>query len=688
MGNRLANETSPYLLQHAGNPVDWWPWGDAAWEEARRLDRPVLLSIGYSACHWCHVMAHESFEDAAVAELMNALFVCVKVDREERPDVDSIYMQAVLAMTGHGGWPLTAFCTPGGVPYFGGTYWPPDDRQGMPGFPRVLQAAADAYRERREAVDRTGEQLRGALTPPRLHGDRSALSLETVDAAARTLAEQTDRRHGGFGSGAPKFPHAGAVDLLLHRHRATGDASLYNAAEWTLDGMARGGVYDQVGGGFHRYSVDARWAVPHFEKMLYDNALLAPVYLHAWMLSGDVRWRRVVEQTLDWAQREMLLEDGTFAATQDADSEGGEGAFFTWTPAQLREVLGEEDAALAARLFGVADSGNFEHGTTVLSLPFPVAQVATALGMPTEQLYARLDSLRERLHRARERRPRPARDDKVITAWNGLMLSAFAECGAALGDQARLDVAERCAAALLDGMVVGGVVRRTRRAGSPPRITGFLEDVAFLADSLVTLYEATGRPRWYRAARDLAEDMLERYHDPVGGFYDTAVDGEPLLVRPQTLEDGAVPAGRSIACRVLLRLASLSGDQGLRAVAEAAIAPLAPAIGRSPLGLANLAAALEVAAQPGREVAVAGDPADPRTADLLAVVRSDFDPVRVLAWGAADGVPLLEGRVSVDGMPAAYVCENFACDAPLTDPSALRQRLGAAARFPAAGPRD
>jgi uncharacterized protein YyaL (SSP411 family) len=440
MANRLAAETSPYLQQHADNPVDWWPWGEEAFAEARRSDRPVLLSIGYSACHWCHVMAHESFENPEIAALMNELFVNVKVDREERPDVDSIYMHAVQAMTGRGGWPMTMFLTPRGVPYFGGTYFPPEDRHGMRGFPYVLRAAAQAYHTQKDDVARVGEQLRQALTPPRLRAGEEPLDAALVEQAVGALTEMTDRRHGGFG-GAPKFPHAAALDLMLRHHAIAGDPQALDAALITLDRMARGGIYDHAGGGFHRYSVDAQWAVPHFEKMLYDNAQLAPVYLHAYQLTGEVRWRRVCEETLDYVAREMRLPGGGFASTQDADSEGEEGRFFVWTPEQLSAVLGEEDGALAARVFGVTAAGNFEHGTTVLSLPYPVEQVAQSLGVDAFELQQRIDGIRKRLYEVREQRVHPGRDDKVITAWNALMLRAFAEAGAALERDDHLRIA-------------------------------------------------------------------------------------------------------------------------------------------------------------------------------------------------------------------------------------------------------
>ncbi|TMC50929.1 MAG: thioredoxin domain-containing protein [Chloroflexi bacterium] len=674
MANRLALETSPYLLQHQHNPVDWFAWGDEAFAEARRLDKPILLSVGYSACHWCHVMERESFEDPAIAALMNELFVCIKVDREERPDVDSIYMQAVQAMTGQGGWPMTVFCTPRGVPYFGGTYFPPEDRMNTRGLPYVLRAAEQAYRERRDAVDATGEQLRAVLTPPRLR-DEGEIAVAQLEEACRHLVEQTDRRSGGFGR-APKFPHPAALDLLLRRYHATGDRALWDAVEITLDRMARGGVYDQLGGGFHRYSVDGGWAVPHFEKMLYDNAQLAPVYLHAFQLSGEERWRHVCVETLDWALREMRLPEGGFASAQDADSEGEEGRFFVWTPEQLHDVLDEADANFAARLFGVVPGGNFEHGATVLSLPYPLEQVAEALGLDAAALRERLDGIRHRLLQARDRRVHPARDGKVVTSWNALMLRALAESGAVLERDDYLDAARHCAAFLLEHLVVDGVLHRTWKDGRA-KVTGFLEDVAALADALLTLYEAGGEAPFFREAEHLCGEMLARFHDPVSGFYDTAVDAEPLLVRPRTLDDNAVPAGQSMAALAMLRLHVFTGEERWHNAALEVVRPLAPAMARSPLGLANLGWALDLALADPREVAIVGDPADAATHALLRAVRESFDPARVLAWGAADGVPLMQDRGTVDGRPAAYVCRHFTCEAPVTDVEALRAQLSA-----------
>jgi uncharacterized protein len=676
VSNRLAGETSPYLLQHAANPVDWYPWGEEAFTRARAEDRPVLLSIGYSACHWCHVMAHESFENPEIAAQMNALFINIKVDREERPDVDSIYMQAVIAISGQGGWPMTVFLTPAGEPYFGGTYFPPADRLGLRGFPYVLDAAASVYRDRRDEVAQAADQLRHSLEPLPLPA--GSVSSANLNDAAVSLLGQVDQRHGGFG-GAPKFPHPAAIDFMLRRHRATGDRRLLDTALGTLDHMARGGIHDQVGGGFHRYSVDATWSIPHFEKMLYDNAQLAPVYLHAYQLTGEQRWQRVVEDILDHALRELSLPSGGFASSQDADSPGGEGSFFVWTPAQLAEVLGDDDGTLAARVFGVSDAGNFEHRTTVLSMPFPLAQVARSLDVDEDALQARVDGIRERLLAARHLRPAPGRDDKVLTSWNALMMGALAEAGAALARSDYVDAARRCADFLIRDLRPDGVLLRTWKDGRA-KITGFLEDSAFLADSLITLFEACGDGAYLDTARQLSEDALRRFGDG-GVLYDTASDAEPLLVRPRTIDDNPIPAGQSVLASALLRIAAISGDPGTRERAEAIMGPVAGAVTRSPLALSSMACAVDRAQAPSREVAISGSRDDPRTLELVATVHSRWLPNTVLAWGGGD-IALLEDRPLVGGRPAAYVCENFACQRPVTDPAELGALLETPRRTP------
>ena len=671
--NRLATASSPYLRQHAGNPVDWYPWGEEAMRTARETDRPLLLSVGYSACHWCHVMAHECFEDPGIAALMNDLFVNVKVDREERPDVDAVYMEAVQAMTGQGGWPMTVFLTPAGVPFFGGTYFPPVPRGGMPGFPDVLRAAADAYRQGREDVERIGGEIRRALAPPPLPAGEEP-SAEVVTRAVARLVEQIDARHGGFG-GAPKFPHPAALEMLLRRGFAGSNGAAAAAARTTLDRMLRGGIFDQLGGGFHRYSVDAAWAVPHFEKMLYDNAQLAVVYLHAHQLTGDPAYRRAVELTLDYLVREMRLPDGGFASSQDADSEGVEGRYFVWAPEQVREAVADpEEAALACRVFGVPEQGNFEAGGSVLSLAVTPDQLARELGTDPDDAAQRVDDLRRRLLGSRSQRVAPGRDAKVVTAWNGLALRAFAEAGSALARPDYVEIAQNCAGFLLDALVVDGRLRRSWMAGAAG-VNAFLEDVALLGDGLLAVYEATGQASHYERAVGFAREIESRFRDPEGGYFDTAADAEPLLIRPRGLEDNPLPAGRSMAAQLFLRLAGLTGEERWRETAREIVRPLVPAIARAPLALGSLACVLDQMVAPSREVAIVGAADDAATRSLLREVWQRRDPYRVLAWGASGSVPLLAGRSLINGQPAAYVCEGFVCRVPVSHPGELAAQL-------------
>jgi uncharacterized protein YyaL (SSP411 family) len=676
MANRLATASSPYLRQHADNPVDWYPWGEEALRVARETDRPILLSAGYSACHWCHVMAHESFENPRIAALMNELFVNVKVDREERPDVDAVYMQAVQAITGQGGWPMTVFLTPDGAPFFGGTYFPPERRGGMPGFPTVLRAAHDAYRRRRDDVERAAAEITRMLTPvPLTEGEE--LAPDTVARAVARLVEQSDVRHGGFGD-APKFPHPAALELLLRRGFLGSEAAAGGAARGALDGMLRGGICDQLGGGFHRYSVDAGWAVPHFEKMLYDSAQLAVVYLHAHQLTGDPEYRRAVEATLDYLAREMRLPGGGFASSQDADSQGVEGRYFVWTPEQVRAALGsEDDATLACRVFGVSEAGNFDEGRSVLSLARSPAELAEELGTGGAEVARLLQGLRRRLLSSRQRRVAPGRDDKVVAAWNGLALRAFAEAGSALARGDYVEIGQNCADFLLGELVVEGRLRRSWRDGAVGA-GAFLEDVAFLGDGLLAVYEATGEPLYFERGVGLAEDVLARFRDPDAGYFDTAADAEPLLVRPRGLEDNPLPAGQSMAAQLFVRLAGLTGEPRWRDRALEIVRPLAPAVARVPLALGSLGCALDQLMAPSREVAVAGPRDDAATRALLREVWRRRNPYRVLAWGAAASVPLLAARPQVDGRPTAYVCEGFVCRSPTTDPEELAAQLDAA----------
>jgi hypothetical protein len=619
--NRLAQETSPYLLQHAENPVDWLPWGDEAFSKARAGGKPLLVSIGYSACHWCHVMERESFEDEATAALLNELFVNVKVDREERPDVDAVYMDAVVALSGQGGWPLTVFLTPAGEPFYGGTYFPPEPRHGLPSFRQVLRAVADAYRERPEDVAAQAEALVGALrrsaeTEPSSEPLTEALLAE----AEHGLLSQLDPRWGGFGH-APKFPPASVLEFLLRR-------GVLEPVRLTLDGMAAGGMYDLVGGGFHRYSVDAQWLVPHFEKMLYDNALLVPPYLHAWLLTGEDRYRVVAEQTLDYLVRELRLESGGFASSQDADTDGVEGLTYTWTAEE-----GAPPELLAP----------FEHGRSILR--------------------GELDSeTRARLLEVRAGRPQPALDDKVIAAWNGLALAALAE-GAR-----RLERPDFLAAACdLGELLAADPLWRTLRDGRAS-YPAYLEDHANVAHGLYELHVATGDLRWLREARRLALAAVERFGDPErGGFFLAPADGEQLVARQKAFDDNPTPAGSSMLAFVLLRLARIWGEDELERTAVGALRLVRDLLPRAPSAFGWALCALDLHLAAPRELAIVGG----AESEVARAALRGFDPNAVVAFGPADDVPLLEGKTPVEGRPAVYVCERFACEAPVTDPAEL-----------------
>jgi len=632
MPNRLAGETSPYLLQHAGNPVDWLPWGDEAFARARAEDRPVLLSIGYSACHWCHVMERESFEDEETARLMNERFVSVKVDREERPDVDAVYMDAVVALTGQGGWPMTVFLTPDGDPFFGGTYFPPEPRHGLPAFRQVLEAVAEAYRDRRDDVARQAAVLVEALRQGAARGpSREPLAAALEADAVAVLRSQYDAEWGGFGH-APKFPPASAIEFLLRRGE-------FETALGTLDGMAAGGMYDLVGGGFHRYSVDRQWLVPHFEKMLYDNALLVPAYLHGWVLTGTASYRDVVERTVEYVLRELALDGGGFASAQDADTDGVEGLTFTWTADELEAAIGPGRELLLQP---------FEHGRSVLR------------GHLT-------DEERAVLFAARERRPKPLRDDKAIASWNGLMLAALAESGRRLERDDWLDAAVALAEFLLGPLSADGRLRRTWRDGVA-KGTGYLEDYADVAHGLYELHVATGEPRWLAESHRLALLAVELFGDRErGGFFLAPSDGEALVARQKDLEDNPTPSGNSMLAFVLLRLARIWGDDDLEREAVGVLRLVRDAMPRAPTAFGWALCALDLHLAPPRELAIAGGPGS----DVARAALVGFDPNAVVAFGPAEGVPLLEGKTLVDGRPAVYVCERFACRAPVMDPAAF-----------------
>ena len=666
MPNRLAQETSPYLLQHRDNPVDWYPWGPEALERSRGEDVPILLSVGYSACHWCHVMERESFEDPETAAYMNEHFVCIKVDREERPDVDGIYMEAVQAITGHGGWPMTVFLDPEGVPFYGGTYFPPDTGRGMPSFRMVMEAVVHAFETQREEIREKAPGTRARLGALGEIDPREMPGPAELEEAVKRLLAVADRRNGGFG-GAPKFPPATSLELLLARGKT-------DVVELTLDRMLAGGIYDQLGGGFARYAVDAIWLVPHFEKMLYDNALLARLYLHSWQALGHERYRRVCEETLDWMLGEMRGPEGGFYSSLDADSEGEEGRFYVWSEAEIREVLEEgqnpncikfpaRQTGNLMQFYGVSEAGNFE-GANVLHL---------AAGATAEEPEG-LKEMRRALLQARARRVRPGLDDKRLTSWNALAIAALADAGAVLGREDYLDGARRCAGFLLEALRdEEGNLLRTYKDGRA-RLNAYLEDHAFLIEALLTLYEATFETRWFAEARALADATIKRFGDlERGGFYSTSTDHEELIARRKEVGDHPIPSGNSSAAMGLLRLAALTGGRRYDEAAAGVFALFSKPAVEHPDAFAHLLRALDFHLSPTREVALVGDD----LTELAAVVREKPRPHLVLGGGpeGATEPPLLEGRTLVDGKPAAYICQNFTCRLPTTDPGALRGEL-------------
>jgi uncharacterized protein len=665
MANRLAAETSPYLLQHKDNPVEWYPWGPEARERAREEDKPILLSIGYSSCHWCHVMEGESFEDPETADYMNEHFVCVKVDREERPDVDSIYMEAVQGMTGHGGWPLTAFLDPDGVPFYGGTYFPPEPRQGMPSFRMVMEAVAESWGTQRERIGAAATRIRDQLgAVGRIEPSTELLAAEIVDGAVDQLRAGADLRHGGFG-GAPKFPPASALELLLAR-------GVTDVVETTLDAMAAGGIHDQIGGGFARYAVDDTWLVPHFEKMLYDNALLARAYLHGWQTLGHERWRTVCERTLDWALREMRGPEGGFYSALDADSEGEEGRFYVWTPAEVRDALdaaglGEHVDPVIAH-YGVTDRGNFE-GRNVLHLP-----AGAAAEEPPQ-----LDEARAALYEARAKRVWPGLDDKRLCSWNALMIAALADAGATLGRDDYLDAATQAAEFVCTQLRDGdGRLLRSWKDGQA-RFVAYLEDHAYLIEALLTLYEAGFDVRWFEAARETADRMIERFADDErGGFFTTAHDHEELIARRKDVDDHPIPSGNSSAALGLLRLAALTGELEYERCAVSVFRLFHRVATRHPHAVAHLLRALDFHFSAVKEVALVSPPSGDGVGELAAVVRSAFRPNLVLAGGpeGSERPELMAERSAVEGRAAAYVCERFACQRPVTEPAELAAALG------------
>ena len=656
--NRLISETSPYLLQHAHNPVDWYAWGDEAFERAKAEDKPVLVSIGYSACHWCHVMEHESFEDEAVAAIQNEHFINIKVDMEERPDVDQIYMNFVQLTTGRGGWPMNVFLTPEKLPFFGGTYFPPAPRYGMPSWQQILMSIAEAYRERRDELQKSAVEMVGELRRMSIvESAPGALSTDMLDAAYTSFTRTFDVVNGGFG-GAPKFPAAMSLEFLLRYHHRTGDAMALSIVTQTLDKMARGGIYDQLGGGFHRYAVDAIWLVPHFEKMLYDNAQLIRVYLHAFQVTGDEFYRCVAVETLEYVGREMLDESGGFYSTQDADSEGVEGKFFVWTPEEIIEILGEEDGREFCKYFDVTKDGNFE-GENILNV--------NGGTLPTGRVSASFDASRRKLFSAREKRIKPFRDEKVLTAWNGLMLAAFADAAGVLGNDEYLEIAKENAAFIRRELEHDGRLLRTWKDGRA-KLNGYIEDYANVADGLIELFQVSGDLQYLTEARRLADLMITEFWDAEnGGFFFTSNDHEELVVRNKDFYDNATPSGNSVAADVLLKLAKLIGDEKYERFAVTVLRLAASQIRRHPQGFGRALAALEFHLSATREIVVIG----PNGNELERAVLERYLPDAVLVNSTnpdADQhiLPVLKDRKMVDGQATAYVCQGFVCQRPVT----------------------
>ena len=682
MANRLAKETSPYLLQHKDNPVDWFPWGEEAFEKARAEDKPIFLSIGYSACHWCHVMEHESFEDEATAKLMNAEFVSIKVDREERPDVDSIYMAAVQAMTGSGGWPMSIFMTNDARPFFAGTYFPPEPRSGMPSFTQLLESLSEAYRSRRdEVIDSSSKIVAHLAASNQAQFNETPLDRRLIERDMSDVLGRFDPENGGFG-GAPKFPQPMVYEYLLRVWSATGDDAILDMVTTTLTRMAKGGMYDQIGGGFHRYSVDPIWLVPHFEKMLYDNALLVPLYLHAYQATGDEFFKSVAVDVLDYVRREMLHPQGGFYSAQDADSEGVEGKFFVWEASEFANVLGEEVGVPAAAYWSATSDGNFE-GKNILWVPRDDSEVADELGMSVRELLGVIRKAREKLFEAREQRVKPGLDDKVLTSWNALMQRAFALAGAVFERPDYVEIAVNNASFLIENVRHGDRILRTWKDsadGGKAHLNGYLEDYSFQVESLISLYEATFDDQWLIEARTIANRMIDLFWDgDAGVFHDTGTDHEELLVRPRDIFDNATPSGGSVAATVLLKLALIFDDDEYRELALRSLGSVRDLMEQAPLGLPNWLAAVDFHTGRPKEVVVIGAFSSAETRSLLRTAHAEYMPNLVLA-GAPGQVehpisPLLESRALVDGEPAAYVCENYVCQLPVTEPEALAELL-------------
>jgi hypothetical protein len=679
--NRLGDETSPYLLQHAHNPVDWYPWGPEALKRSRDENKPILLSIGYSACHWCHVMEHESFENEAIAKLMNDNFVCIKVDREERPDLDSIYMNAVQMMTGHGGWPMTVFLTPDLKPFYGGTYYPPVDRQGMPGFPRVLLAIAESYANRREDVVSSAEAITAELRKTnRMRAVNEMLTTEVLNEAFSSMATNFDRLNGGFGA-APKFPPSMNLMFLLRHHKRTNSVDALEMAELTLEKMARGGMYDHLGGAFARYSVDAHWLVPHFEKMLYDNALLSRAYLYAYQVTRRPLYRQTAEEIFEYLIRDMTDREGGFYSSEDADSEGEEGRFYVWTKEEILEILGDEEGKLFCEYFGVTTGGNFEHGKSILNVPRSMESFAEERGYELSELSKSINSGRKRLFYVREKRVRPGRDDKILTAWNALMLTSLAEAANILGRDDYREVAVRNADFILKSLMRDGRLLRTYKDGRA-KLNAYLDDYAYTIEALLAVYEATFEIKYFEEARRLADTMIEQFWDQgEAGFFFTSADHEQLITRTKDFFDNATPSGNSVAALALLKLALLTQENDYQRCAVNILRMSHQAMARFSSGFGYMLCALDFYLSEPKEIAIAGDSDSHEVRLFIEEIYSRYLPNKVLALAEPDDpeagviVKLLAGRRAIDGKPTAYVCRLYTCLAPATTPQELAERL-------------
>jgi len=678
--NRLQHETSPYLLQHKTNPVDWFPWGEEALNKAKTEDRPILLSVGYSACHWCHVMEHESFEHEPTAEMMNSMFINIKVDREERPDVDAIYMDAVQALTGSGGWPMTVFLLPDGRPFYGGTYYPPEQRMGMPSFRQVLAGVHDAYVNRRDEVETAAERLTQALdrTVLGIGGEEKALNASLLDAAFSKLMQNFDDQHGGFG-GAPKFPQPMNLEFLLRYYADTGDEDALHAVTFTLRKMANGGIYDQIGGGFARYSVDAYWLVPHFEKMLYDNAQLSRLYLHAWQATGDRFFRVIAEDIYDYILREMTAPEGGFYSATDADSEGEEGKFFVWDYDELQDLLDADAFKVAVEYWGVSKRGNFE-GSNILYVPNEPATVAKRLDTTEDALQEQLTAIKDKLYATRAHRVHPGLDDKILTSWNGMMLASLAEAARVLKRDDYKIAAERAGEFLVDNLLVDGNRLLRTHKGGESKLNAYLEDYANMIDALLELYQITFDEKWFVTAKALADRVLESFPAEDGGFFDTSDDHEALIVRPRNAQDNAVPSGNNMIAKQFIRLSAYTGDARYDEAARGTLRLLTEALKQYPQAFGEALNATDMLVRGLAEIAIIGDPDVDETTHLLAVLHEIYRPNLIIALAEDDAsddeaIPLLNYRTQRDGQPTVYVCRNFACQMPVTTPDAVRGLL-------------